>query len=52
MGTHTHTLTPAGTNSTSAVTGTMNSSAVSGTITMNSVSVQNAYIKVIFCTKV
>ena len=55
LGTHSHTLTPAGTNGTSAVTGTLNSttvtplgangtSAVTGTVT-------TAYIKLIPCSK-
>lgn len=49
--TATGTLTPLGSNATSAVTGTMNSSAVSGTITMNSLVPQFSGIKVIFCSK-
>ena len=62
LATHTHTVTPTGTNGTSAVTGTLNGttvtplgsnapSAVTGTMNSSAVSGNTAYYKVIACQK-
>ena len=53
LGTHTHTLTPAGTNGSSAVTGTLNSTTITplGSNGLSAVSGNAAYYNVIACQK-